>query len=92
MNRIYLDSTEGLKAAVSLTDETYEAIQNSTQSAHIVAEHLPEDVAWLVVDETNETVEKPFLRGADLEDGGFFKNPSPLFRASEHRSYRYSSY
>ncbi len=54
MNRIYLDSTEGLKAAVSLTDETYEAIQNSIQSAHIVAEHLPEDVARLVVDETNK--------------------------------------
>ena len=58
---------------------------------NIAEQRKPQD-GQFSLKSVNETVEKPFLRGADLEDGGFFKNPSPLFRASEHRSYRYSSY
>ena len=54
MNRIYLDSTESLRTVASLTEETYGAIQNSIQSAHIVAEQLPPDVSGLVVEETNK--------------------------------------
>jgi len=54
MNRIYLDSTESLRAVTSLTEETYGAIQNSIQSAHIVAEQLPPDVSALIVEETNK--------------------------------------
>jgi hypothetical protein len=38
----------------SLPREAYEAIQNSIQSAHIVAEQFPEDISELIISGTGE--------------------------------------
>jgi hypothetical protein len=54
MNGIYLDKIASLEAVASLPQEAYEAVRNSIQSAHIVAEELvaegfPEEIAQQIV-------------------------------------------
>jgi len=49
MNAIYLDKIANLEAVASLPQEAYEAVRNSIQSAHIVAEQFPEEIAQQIV-------------------------------------------
>jgi Na+/melibiose symporter-like transporter len=49
MNAIYLDKIATLEAVASLPQEAYEAVRNSIQSAHIVAEQFPEEIAQQIV-------------------------------------------
>ena len=49
MNAIYLDKIANLEAVASLPQEAYEAVRSSIQSAHIVAEQFPEEIAQQIV-------------------------------------------
>jgi EmrB/QacA subfamily drug resistance transporter len=49
MNGIYLDKIASLEAVASLPQEAYEAVRNSIQSAHIVAQEFPKDIAEEIV-------------------------------------------
>jgi EmrB/QacA subfamily drug resistance transporter len=49
MNAIYLDKIANIEAVASLPQEAYEAVRNSIQSAHIVAEQFPEEIAQQIV-------------------------------------------
>ncbi len=54
MNGIYLDKIAVLEVISSLTDEAYQTIRNSIQSAHIVAEQFPEEIARQIVDGSSQ--------------------------------------
>jgi EmrB/QacA subfamily drug resistance transporter len=54
MNSIYLDKVASLEVITSLPEEAYETIKNSIQSAHIVAEQFPEEIAQQIVTGSSE--------------------------------------
>ena len=54
LNATYLNKIAGLEIVASLPEEAYEAIQNSIQSAHIVAEQFPEDISLQIIRGTGE--------------------------------------
>jgi EmrB/QacA subfamily drug resistance transporter len=54
LNATYLNKVADLEVVASLPEEAYEAIRNSIQSAHIVAEQFPEDVALQIISGTGE--------------------------------------
>jgi Na+/melibiose symporter-like transporter len=54
LNATYLHKIADMEFIASLPEEAYEAIRNSIQSAHIVAEQFPEDISELIISGTGE--------------------------------------
>ncbi len=54
LNATYLHKVANLEVIASLPKEAYEAIRNSIQSAHIVAEQFPEDISGQIISGTGE--------------------------------------
>ena len=54
LNATYLHKIANLEVIASLPKEAYEAIRNSIQSAHIVAEQFPEDISQQITSGTSE--------------------------------------
>jgi Na+/melibiose symporter-like transporter len=53
LNATYLDKIGKLSVVASLPEEAYEAIRQSIQSAHIVAEQFPADISQQIIDGSN---------------------------------------
>jgi DHA2 family multidrug resistance protein-like MFS transporter len=54
LNTTYLHKIADIEVIASLPKEAYEAIRNSIQSAHIVAEQFPEDISQQITSGTSE--------------------------------------
>jgi len=54
LNATYLHKIADMEVIASLPREAYEAIRNSIQSAHIVAEQFPEDISEQIISGTSE--------------------------------------
>ena len=54
MNAIYLDKIANLAVVATLPDEAYETIRSSIQSAHIVAEQFPAEIAQQIVNGSSD--------------------------------------
>ncbi len=54
LNATYLHKIADLEVIAYLPEEAYEAIRNSIQSAHIVAEQFPEDISLQIISGTSE--------------------------------------
>jgi Na+/melibiose symporter-like transporter len=54
LNATYLHKIADMEVIASLPKEAYEAIRNSIQSAHIVAEQFPEDISRQIISGTSE--------------------------------------
>ena len=54
LNATYLHKIADMEVIASLPKEAYEAIRNSIQSAHIVAEQFPEDISQQITSGTSE--------------------------------------
>lgn len=54
LNATYLHKIADMEVIASLPKEAYEAIRNSIQSAHIVAEQFPEDISRQITSGTSE--------------------------------------
>ena len=54
LNATYLRKIADLEVVASLPEEAYEAIRNSIQSAHIVAEQFPEDISLQIINGSSE--------------------------------------
>lgn len=53
LNATYLNEIGNLSVVTSLPEEAYEAIRQSIQSAHIVAEQFPADIAQQIINGSN---------------------------------------
>jgi len=54
LNAIYLDKIGNLEVVHLLPESAREAIRNSIQSAHVVAQQFPEDVSRLIIDGSSD--------------------------------------